>query len=134
MLLALDYLIDVYEYTLTAGGAAASTADPFDPYDPDRWWSRRRALVPAYGEVVRGRLRDFLFGDRPGEFWAFYFERGLLELAGRPDTDFLRRWMLREPDTGRCWLTDFGPRVYDDPLRHIEGYAKRIDPAPVNHD
>ena len=134
MLLALDYEMDVYEWTESPGGPAASTENPFDPYDPDRWWTRRRALLPAYGEEVRGRMRDLLFGDRPGEFWAFYFERGLLTPLGRPDTEFLRRWMLREPTTGRCWLVDFSPRVYDPPLPHIECYVKLLTPPPLNRD
>ncbi|MBW3624755.1 MAG: hypothetical protein KY468_15225 [Armatimonadetes bacterium] len=124
----------MYEYTESPGGAAAETDEPFDPYDPARWWTRRRALVPAYGEIVRGRQRDYLFGDRPGEFWALYFEKDLLTPLGRPDTDFLRRWMLRESSTDRCWVVDFDPRVYNAPLPHIECYAKVLSPSPVNRD
>jgi hypothetical protein len=132
MLREMDYTLDVYEYTVSPGGAVASTDDPFDPYS--QWWTRRLALIPAYGESVGGRLRDYLFGDRSGEFWAFFFERGLLSPISRPDTDFLRRWMLREGSTGRCWLVDFDPRVFDAPLEHIECYARLMDPAPVNRD
>lgn len=134
MLLALDHLLDVYEFTESPGGAAASTDDPFDPYDPNRWWTRRRIDIPAYGEIVRGRDRDYLFGDRLGEFWAIYFERGLLTPIGRPDTDFLRRWMLYEATADWAWVVDFSPRVYDEPLPHIECYAKLLTPPPVNRD
>jgi hypothetical protein len=132
MLLALDHALDVYEYTESAGGAAASTADPFDPFT--LWWTRRRALVPAYGETVRGQMRDFLFGDREGDFWAIFLERGLLAPLSRPDTDFLRRWMLREPSIDRCWIVDFSPRIFEDPLPHIECYAKILTPTPDNRD
>ncbi len=133
-LMALDDELDVYEWTEEPGGAVASTEDPFDPYRADRWWTRRRAGVPAYGEPVRGRLRDYLFGDRKGEFHLWMMERGLLAPLGRPDTDFERRWLLREPSSDACWLVDFAPKVLDAPLAHIECYARRLDPSPVNHD
>jgi hypothetical protein len=129
-------LVDVFEYT-DDEGEPVSTGEPFDPYD--NWWRRRRADVPCYAEKLSSALRDFIFGDRQGDFWRLFFDRGLLEDTGRPDTDFTRRWLVRKfaaptsPDT-MCWLVDFAPAVYDDPLKHIECYVNVLDPEPSNRD
>ncbi len=127
-----DRVIDLYEYLEYSGGPPASTEDPFNPYT--KWWGRRRTEVPTYGEVISGALRDFLFGDRSGEFWRFFLERGLLESIGRPDTDFGRRWLIVQVSPEKCWLTDFIPKVFEDPLGHIEAYCKVLDPCPSNRD
>lgn len=128
--------VDVYEYTDLQGNPLP-TDDPFDPYS--NWWTRRRADVPCYGEVLSGQLRDFIFGDREGEFWRLFMDRGLLEAIGRQDREFARRWMLRKPAVGPggeavCWLVDFAPYVFSDPLGHIECYTKVLDPEPWNRD
>jgi hypothetical protein len=128
--------LDFFEYVEGAAepdySTPASTADPFDPYV--KWWRRYRALAAGYYEPLTGRLRDYLFGDRQGAFYSMFAERGLLTPAGRPDTDFARRWMVRESATGVCWIVDFEPRVYDAPLAHVQWYAVALDPGPGNAD
>ena len=128
--------VDVYEYTDLQGNPLP-TSDPFDPYA--NWWTRRRADVPCYGEVLSGQLRDFIFGDREGEFWRLFMDRGLLETIGRQDREFARRWLVRKPavgpgDNAVAWLVDFAPYVFDEPLKHIEAYVKVLDPEPWNRD
>ncbi|MGQ9524877.1 MAG: hypothetical protein ACUVTZ_08565 [Armatimonadota bacterium] len=133
---AANMWVDVYEYTDVQGNPLP-TGDPFDPYA--NWWTRRRADVPCYGEVLCGQLRDFIFGDREGEFWRLFLDRGLLEVLGRSDREFARRWLVRKPavsqnDEAVSWLVDFAPYVYDGPLEHIEAYVKVLDPEPWNRD
>ncbi|HEY3281569.1 MAG TPA: hypothetical protein VGN26_04795 [Armatimonadota bacterium] len=127
-----DRIVDILEYTEVAGGPPAPTGDPFDPYV--KWWTRRRAGAPCSAERLAGMLRDFLFGDRSGEFWRLYLDRGLLVEDGRPDSDITSRWMVRQEEQGLCWLVDYNPRVYDPPLEHVELYALRLSPTPVNMD
>jgi|YelNatPaOPRAMG01_1025707.scaffolds.fasta_scaffold19777_4 hypothetical protein len=131
-----NMIVDVYEYTDEYGNPLP-TEDPFDPYS--NWWTRRRADVPCYGEAISGRLRDFIFGDREGEFWRMFWDRGLLEAINRPDREFARRWLVRKLPTAadpnsKCWLVEFAPYVYDAPLEHIEAYTRVLEPEPWNRD
>ncbi len=125
-----DRVVDLLQYTEAPGGAPASTADPFDPYL--KWWTRRAADVPCFAEALSGSLRDFIFGDREGEFWRLFLDRGAL--APRPDTDLARRWLLRQESPDLCWLVDFAPKLFDPPLAHLEVFGLLLSPTPANAD
>jgi hypothetical protein len=128
--------VDLYQYT-DLNGNPLPTDDPFYPYQ--NWWSRRAAEVACYVERLSASLRDFVFGDREGEFWRLFLDRGVLAGAGLSDSALVRRWLIwKRPQVvsqwQMSWLVEFAPAVYDDPLAHIECYAKVLSPVPINRD